>query len=137
MNLRIAYYVVALAISLAAFAGAYGYADAYALTARTADDEAASHPGVVWARDIFGILSTDASAEAVAERANIARLLIAEDNRINAAALSAVGAARAAAAAANAAVAAARVAYIMAAAVSLAAFAGAYIIDKRRTPPKG
>ena len=44
MNLRIAYYVVALAISLAAFAAAYGYASpsadaydaAYAAYARTA-----------------------------------------------------------------------------------------------------
>ena len=80
MNLRIAYYVVAFAISLAAFAGAYGYASPSA----AAFNEAS----------VFQVGDAYKTTEAKANAAYVT-------------------------------------AYGMAAAVSLAAFAGAFILDKK------
>ena len=132
MNLRIAYYVVALAISLAAFAGAYGY----------------SYPS---AADLAGARAFAGAATAKAERANdratvaskaaADRAYVAADYRAGEAAYAAE-LARAANYDANQAVGgfarAARTAtiaaYGMATAVSVAAIAGAYILDKRTQP---
>ena len=100
MNLRIAYYVVAFAISLAAFTGAYGYASPTAYAA--------------------AISGAAADAKAAYDAAD--------------AAYTAYVKADAAYAAADAAFV---TGYGVAGAVSLAAFAGAYILDKRRTPPEG
>ncbi len=92
MNLRIAYYVVALAISLAAFAAAYNYAATNANAAAGANAASNRH-GL---QDGWGEIARAASAA-------------------NATATTA-----------------ALTAYAIAGAVSLAAFSGAYILDKRR-----
>ena len=92
MNLRIAYYLVALAISLAAFGAAYNYA------------------------------ATNANAAAGATAASKRHGL--KDGWLEIA--------RAADAANATATTAALTAYAIAGAVSLAAFSGAYILDKRR-----
>ena len=124
MKIRIAYYVIACAISLAAFAGAYGYADAYAITARTAADDAAGQPGAFLA-DMMGLLDT-----AAIDPTFIAGIA-AGDNPAVSKAIDAARVRRAARAAYAIAITAARTAYAVAFAVSLAAFAGAYILDKR------
>ena len=111
MNLRIAYYVVAFAISLAAFTGAYGYASPTA-----------------YAAAISG-----AAADAAYDAADAARVAYATYTAYDAAYTAAIKADAADAAADAAFV----TGYGVAGAVSLAAFARAYILDKRRTPPEG
>ena len=105
MNLRIAHYVVALAISLAAFAGAYGYASPSARL------EATEHEAAVQA------------LMAAMRRSDKEDLRAGRENGSSATEIAAFDAAAAA--------------YGFAGAVSLAAFAGAYILDKRRVPPEG
>ena len=131
MNLRITYYVVALAISLAAFAGAYGYATARGevAAARAANAKGANYAVSKADREVDGaweysnvyILNTT-------PRGTQARTELAEARTRAAADLADAAVADAPAAAALAAV----PAYGMAASVALAAFAGAFILDKRR-----
>ena len=101
MKLRIAYYVVALAISLAAVIGAYGYAadardaadavyDGYAVKFQNPDSDCWREPGCPTR---LATMMAENAYDAAARRA--------------------------------------RVAYGMAAAVSLAAFAGAYILSQK------
>ena len=107
-----AYYVVALAISLAAYYG--GLAGAAAASNAAAFNAAAASVAVA----AVAADTTNSAAAAYVERARNAadhaswRASVSESRTITAA-------------------------YGLAGAVSLAAFAGAYIIDKRRTPPKG
>ena len=119
VKLRIAYYVVALAISLAAFTGAFGYAAAYARIIANADGVAA-YDDVRRAREALEA----ALGDGVGVRDGAARLGAAYDSAE-------------AAYDSHSNVGVAVTAYGMAAAVSLAAFAGAYILDKRRAPPAG
>ena len=133
MNLRIAYYVVALAISLAAFAGAYGYASPTA-----------------YAADISGAAAKTADTDAktacnyayyAAAKAADAKARDAYDAAFDAAKTAAVACAAAKTAAVDAdtdadkantkANAAFVTGYGVAGAVSLAAFAGAYILSKK------
>ena len=119
MKIRIAYYVVALAISLAAFTGAYGYtyparaAAAAMLAAAAAMNATAAKAAYNTAA--YNTAAYDAAADVV-YKAN-ARALIGAYRAVDAAVVY---------------TAAARTAYALAGAVSLAAFAGAYILDKRR-----
>ena len=98
MNLRIAYYLVALAISLAAFGAAYNYAATNANATAAAGATAASNRHGL--QDGWGEIARAASAASAASAANATT--------------------------------AALTAYAIAGAVSLAAFSGAYILDKRR-----
>ena len=142
MNLRIAYYVVAFAISLAAFAGA-----SVPVVGDLATDGEGGEVGA--ARAAFKGAVHDWSAAIAAEDAAKARAIAADPAVVAAAAAQASAYARLVAArdgsseasdrarvanseAAWGAALAAVPAYGMAASVALAAFAGAFILDKRR-----
>ena len=109
MNIRIAYYVIAFAISFAAFTGAYGYtytarADAY----DTAEGVEALDRAIAQTK-VSGGFAFDPSGRMYIRARDAAR-----DAR--AITIPAFG---------------------TASAVALTAFAGAYILDKRRVPPEG
>ena len=124
MNLRIAHYVVALAISLAAFAGAYGYASPSARL------EATEHEAAVQALMAAMRRSDKEDLRAGRENGSSATEIAAFDAAV-------AEAAKARASANDDTANDAYAAYGFASAVSVAAFAGAYILDKRRTPPEG
>ena len=129
MNLRIAYYVVAFAISLAAFAGAYGYASP--ATAVCAAPNAAAWADTWCAGLIPAIGFVYNAAVYKAALAGVVYDPTSGDGATVAGVVYKVNTISANSAAAKAAHAAARTAYGMAAAVALAAFAGAYILSKK------